>query len=644
MSPQDLLTLLRSFALRTKSATVDLRQFIASLPKGQMSPAEMGNALTALAKNGSVVLTAAEGKIRSVSFPDFSAMSLQEEYRQITVEPDRPFPNLERLPGKIPEDQIATVDVKEEFASLLDQVELGGKRIVKVVFPEGVRSILVPREVIGSVLIEAAAAKISRYLQDPKNASYAESKLGSSLRGNELVLRQALEDASTRPRKTASLVLSPSDFQFRFWTHLSNLILQDMRGKEEKSEADQGVCQSAYILAYTVFHMKGASQREQEKTTDLKLLDGRLRKAPFVFGYQDLYEMKDDKGVSFVSKHSREFINEFLREKTKRAGDEDLPSLVRVHATLQNKDYFIQRDFLVSVFLKKLAEASDELRARYLDRWAAALRADTYPSAARTDVSFRHDVEVRVKEEFPLLAALANGSVLYLAGDLPGTSAAAREQLSHCFSVESILRPFDELLALDRQQLLKDVRIFLPFWQTVPIVSAVVRFFRRIARRRPPAEEEEAAASPSATRARVVLGQPAPAAEAAVSSAPAAAKSASPKANLVQYRRHIQSLFSHYVPAGTTVDAQLEELAEKWNPLYDTREKKNLVEDVNALVRDFLRPVRRSFLSRPPDVSRIHALAEQLSESKSLAKIKKREVLRSYIELYMVRCLDVKTL
>ena len=45
-----------------------------------------------------------------------------------------------------------------------------------------------------------------------------------------------------------------------------------------------------------------------------------------------------------------------------------------------------------------------------------------------------------------------------------------------------------------------------------------------------------------------------------------------------------------------------------------------------------------------PDLKRIHALAEQLSTSKSLAKIKKRDFLMRYIELYMVRCLQVKQL
>lgn len=104
-------------------------------------------------------------------------------------------------------------------------------------------------------------------------------------------------------------------------------------------------------------------------------------------------------------------------------------------------------------------------------------------------------------------------------------------------------------------------------------------------------------------------------------------------------RRSIQSLVSQYVAEGKTIEATLADLAEKWNPLYATEEKKNLVEDINSLVRDFLRPIRRSFIDRPPDVKRIHSIAEQLSTSRSLAKIKKRDVLMRYIELYVVSCL-----
>lgn len=92
------------------------------------------------------------------------------------------------------------------------------------------------------------------------------------------------------------------------------------------------------------------------------------------------------------------------------------------------------------------------------------------------------------------------------------------------------------------------------------------------------------------------------------------------KEDLLRYRKRVQSLLSQFVPKGKSLDSMLEELAERWNPLFGTEERRDLVEDVNALVRDYIRPIRRSFLVRPPDFSRIHALAEQLSASKSLCE------------------------
>ena len=84
----------------------------------------------------------------------------------------------------------------------------------------------------------------------------------------------------------------------------------------------------------------------------------------------------------------------------------------------------------------------------------------------------------------------------------------------------------------------------------------------------------------------------------------------------------------------------IECLAEKWNPLFDSDGRKNLVEDVNALVRDFLRPIRASFQRNPPDSKRIEVLAEQLSMSGTLAEITKKGPLKRYIELYILRCLN----
>ena len=114
------------------------------------------------------------------------------------------------------------------------------------------------------------------------------------------------------------------------------------------------------------------------------------------------------------------------------------------------------------------------------------------------------------------------------------------------------------------------------------------------------------------------------------------------KEAVLRYRKSLQSLYSHYLAKAKSLDSLLDQLAQKWNPLFDSEQRKNLVEDVNALVRDFIRPIKRNFISNPPDANRLRSLAEQLSKSRSLEKIKKKDALIRYIELFMVKCLQVQ--
>ncbi|HET6451094.1 MAG TPA: hypothetical protein VFI08_07265 [Spirochaetia bacterium] len=637
MLAQDLLPLLRAFAVKTRSPNVDLRQFVDSLPKGQGDAAEVEAAVRGLPPDAAIVVSKEGEHPRLLTLPDFYLVALVEEYRRLADEPARPFPRDETVPAKIPPKAIVAADVKGQLGALIQTSAPGMKDIVRLQFPEGVDSLLVPQASVAVALVEAAVAKVSRYLQDGKNAAYAETKLLGGLRGSEVAVRQAMEDVALRPKKAAATVMAPTDFTFRFWTLLSNLVIKDFQAKSEKTDQDMAVIQSAYIIGYAVFHKKGAVQREREWSEDRKRLETQVRKAPFVFGFQDLYALTDEKGTPFVTKHSQDFIHSFLKEKTTRGASESLPSIIRVHAKAQKKDYFIHKDYVVPVFLRKLAECSEELRKRYLDEWTAGLKEDRPPDPSRSDAAFRRDVEQKVTQGFPLVIALANGGLLSLIAHEGQLSEAARKELAKCFAVENILRPFDELLGLTRTQLLKSARMFLPFWMTVPILSGIIRLFRRMFTGRGRREEEDEPGAGTAARpeARIVARS---AAEAAAPP-PAGAKD-----NLLRYKRSVQSLVSQYVPKGSTIDATLAELAEKWNPLFAAAQKKNLVEDVNALVRDFIRPIRKSFLVRPPDLKRIHSLAEQLSVSKALAQIKKRDPLLRYIELYMIRCLQVKQL
>ncbi len=637
MVPQELLQALHAFSIKNRSHTLELRQFISSSPS-LAGDAEIEAGLRELAASGGCALIPPQGPIKAISIPDYYLILLEAEIASVSVDSSKPFPKEETLSAVIPPSKIVAVDIKTDFAQFLSGTGSSEQPVAKLIFPEGIESLIIPRNKAGTLLVEAAVGKVSAYLSDPKNAGFVESKLISILKGSEVLVRQMVEDAATRPKKASESVFEPSDFAFRFWTYLVNLVLQDYRKKKDKTIQDHGVCQSAYIIGYYAFFRKGQAQKEQERASDLRCLENLIRKPPYLFTFETLYGLTDDKGVPFVSKHSHQFIHSFLEEKTRRTGEESLPFMVRIHDASRNKDYFIQKDLLVPVFLKKLSETAEELHDLYLNDWIRVLKRHENRPMMKNDAAFRKDVELRVKEGSPLLAALANAPLLYLARSETVISQEAKEEIGRCMEPDNSLRPMSEIMGLFRPMLLSEARSYLPLWETMPIVRQIVALFRALFT----ATKRTRTAAAVREKQHALPPRPEPEEEQTTAQKPAAARAAAATERDAQtrYRRALQIIRDRYVPLGKNIEDALDDLAEKWNPLYAEVQKKDLVEDVNALVRDFLRPVKRTLLSVPPDIKRIQALAEQLSGSKSLSQIKKKEPLKRYLELFMIKCLE----
>ena len=482
MSSQNLLGQLQAFALNTKTSSIDVNQFMRTLPGERLEEIESG--VKELAYKGALTLEAQDGRPAVISFPDFPVLALVDAYRKLIQDPQQPFPREDTAPVPIPPDQLLAMDARGQLGELFTTESLTAPPVIKLIFPEGVPSLVVPRACSRAELIDAAIARIGRSLQDIKNAQYVESKLAALLKGSEMTMRQALDDLSLRPRKAAATILVPTEFSFRFWNHLANIIIQDTGRKTELTELDKGLLQSAYIVMYTVFHMKGEAQREIERAADRKALEQQLRRAPFVFNYQDLYDLRDEKGTPYSQKHSRDFIHEFLNESLQKKEDTVLPWLLRLYHAPTDKDYFVQRDMLAPVFLKKLTDISDALRVEYVKEWVEQMRHDGTPPVTLTDTAFRRHLEARVRDTWPVLAALANGPILFALLASAPLDDDTELELRRCFTSTGSMKSMPALLGLSRTRLLREARSYLPFWQTAPVIRGIARFLRMLFRGR----------------------------------------------------------------------------------------------------------------------------------------------------------------
>jgi hypothetical protein len=176
------------------------------------------------------------------------------------------------------------------------------------------------------------------------------------------------------------------------------------------------------------------------------------------------------------------------------------------------------------------------------------------------------------------------------------------------------LLPLSELLKLTRKQILADVRLLLPFWYSIPILShiieSVIRMFKKkkIYTDKTAEKREDESESFSGSNRGSLL------------------------------KTSIAETASVLIPKGKTLDSALAELEDRWGVLHDSKAKKNLIEDVNSLVRDRLRRTLR--LQKSPRVTpdALKRLASAIvTESPTLQTLGGQDALIFYIELYIIK-------
>ena len=659
------------FANKKRNSTLDYEQFLAFVKDYAEKHREEHPELDFLCENTSTVLISeleglvSSGKIRleqggdapaKILYPDFFLQAIGSEYSRIRDNPETPFPSEESMGLKaIPDDLLSSVNVKNDFTTLLKKDDTEDQaNILRLVFPEGFKSVVVTRDLVNVQLLEMAVGKIKVYLGTRRNSNYMLNRLSGMFGPKEMMVKETLEGIMRKPGQSVNQIRQPTDFSFRFWTTLANVIIQEFKQKTNKLAGELSICQACYLIGFYAVHFKGLVQHEKNTHAALQVLDKQLKRAPYYFAVSDIYNFKDAKGVLLTKKYSRDQLHQHLSEKTKPEGDSPIPEVFRLE-TPGDKQYFIHREVLLPLCVKKIFDASSEYRNIYVERWEEQLRELESSDAMTDDQRFLRDLEEQVKSEDPLLFALLNFELLYLTMEEVKITQNVEFQVKRLFDVNRKgLIPLDEILKLDRAELLADAKRRLPIWQVMPVIGPLLVFFKRMMKGSGKGRKKKMAAAagtgkkgktaaarsykPRSGFKKVSKETPPPQTEStAKPGAPSSAQTA--KAKMVEFRKKIASLTEEFTGKGRTVDQSLKELIDKWNPLFDEKARKNLIEDVNSMIRDFVRGLRKGILIRPPDAQGIRTMAERLSGNKAFSEIKRKTEFQQYIEIYMLKIL-----
>lgn len=598
-------------------------------------------------------------KIRKISFSYYYIDVVNEAYRQLETNPELPFPSRDSLETKLPDDVIRTVDIGRDFMEILEHPERFRNSVLRFTFPDNIREMVGTVDLVMKKLIEHAVYKIRLYLNTQRNADYVRHKLLVVFQNRDLILKDTLDQIILKPAQAAASIASPSDFMFSFWAHLSNFIIQEYRQKETKLTDEHGYCQAAYLLGLYNTMYKGRVQREKDEDSALRALLGALKVTPYARTLVELLNLKDKNGLRIAKNVSNEHLQAFLEERIVPEKDKAVPLLIRRKAA-DGQIRYIHREVLFQFVLRLLTRLGPELRQSYTQEWADNLRQYRKTPEMLDDAAFRKHLEGRIRSEQPLLASLLDQDLLAVARREIQYPADLSILINSLFSdTKGSLKPMDELLVLRRKEMFDAARLQLSFWELLPSFRKLGAFLKRLfagftkggagsrGRREDDIPSHGAAhgASASAHRSAGTPQEPLHTTKKAVGRSTALDERPEPDAKRdpqAAYNAAILKLRETVVGKGVNLDQSLQALSQKWNPLYDETAKRNLVEDTNAMIRDYYRTLRRAFRIRPPDAERLQSLAETFADNQAFVRIKKKQYFIEYVKLYLIRLLGEK--
>lgn len=643
-SGTDLFTLLRLYANKNRTPQVSVAVFLQFLEKyakhyestredlaywAQDTGRKVWSELSKLAEQGKIELITDEaGTV--ISIHQFYLDLLQQAYKNIDESAELPFPDENSLGVVMPANQVRNINIEYDLPNLIAQTPKDNPPenppIYKLVFPDNAGSALLLATMIQRRLLEISLLKIRHYLRSHNNKEYIQHKLAPAFHGKEAQLRDTLNHLLVRPFDAIRDMEASGDFIYPFWAYLCTQIKNDIKKKNDRLPEDMAALQAVLVLEVYNNYFKGKVTREKEAETAFRNLELQLEKPPFYYTIDDIVRFTDTKGVPLLGQYTQEALEQYLKNKTTTAKQDQLPDLLIVQGR-EGVKWFIKKNKMLVLCFKLLGEVRPKVKTAISQRWFKLMQAYETEPSMQDEAAFEQELWELTERFSPVLVSLLDDKKLYLVHEELEKGENGIPEHTRLF-YKGTLVPLSELLLLKQKDLLTDVKVLLPFWYSLPIISSLIAFFKRQSKKRKKLKKAVTQANINGVNT-----------DERDEKTGESTSDARQKDRRKELREVALKHRSRLIPEGHTLDSYMEELLDRWNRIINVDAKNNLTEDVNSLIRDYLRRTIRSLKSAPFTADRISNLAETLVNTPNLQKLPAQESLKLYIQLYIVKLL-----
>jgi hypothetical protein len=643
----ELYPILKAYANKKKSPYINIEEFLSFLesysarqapehPEWRKWTGETGvkfwSEMSGLAESEKCVLMTdtPEGRIY---MPCYYLELLMETYQSVDNTADIPFPSAESLGIIIPDNQVKIcyleTDLRAFFEGPRDDTGIpaslsarsGGAApasssppaIIKLIFPKSFGSALILAPMIPKRLVEAALLKIRCYLRTRNNREYALRKLSPTLQGKEKQIREMLEEISVRPLDCLAGMEAHNEFAWLFWGNFCAMVKGDIEKKTETLAGELAALQAVCVIEACNSIYRAQAVKKREREIAFRSLELRMEKPPYHYTLDEICAFTNDKGAPLIGLYTPEELEGYIKKRIVESKAGGLPDWLILQGKKGDR-WYIKKEKMLPLCAKLITDTRPLMRQEISKRWTKLIKAFQTEAAMEKDADFDKLLASYTAALSPVLAALLGDPKLQYAYEDLKQNQRSIPPAFQIYKADSLI-PMNALYMIRRKELLTDARIMLPFWYSVPILAAIAAFFKRLGgKRRKKAQAGE----------DLILDED--------------FEGGGGEAEAVQ--AIARNIAGELVPQGQKLDDYLAELESRWSRLLNKRDRQNLVEDVNSLVRDHLRHTMRIRKNKKISSEDLNETASALiARTPALRGLRGRDSLLLYIELYMVKLL-----
>ena len=624
MAQSDLYSLLRGYAVNTKSATVSIKPFLTFISqyaakKEHQQPelsrwagnaeAEFKTEIAYLMETGRCNILA-DG---NVFLPDLCREIIMSAYQNPDKHAGIPFLTAANMNLKIPPGYARTIGLLSDMESFFgrkdsDYDSQGPKRdeIINLEFPQSYGNTLILSSMLPRRLMELALIKIQFFLANGHNMAHIVNILNAQIKDKERAIKECIDRVMYRPFECVNDMERFDDFVYQFWVHFCALVKKDMKAKNEIRDQDIAVLQSVYVIEVCGSLYRSSVVKKQEIEAAYNKLEELMNLPPYRYTLGDIIKFTNEKGIPLLNYYSQKDLEAYIRKKIAESKDGALPAWTTIQGAMDDR-WFLKKDQYLPVCVKMLQEAQPLVKAALVKRWTRLIKDYLSEPAMEKDLEYDKLLKKLTNNINPvLLTVLADAKLLWAYQELENSLGTVPQDM-RLFNHGSLL-PFYVLYSLRRKDVIADIKDELPIWYSNIILLAIVKFFKSFGKKKQKINLDDDE------------------------------KPAAPGKKVDPMQSSALRIKADILPEGRKVDEYIAELEDRWCSLRDDDTRKNLIAGVKALMKDKLR--QNIKLKKLTSIKRsdLREIAEYIiNENSTLVKLKDQESLRTYMELFMLK-------